>query len=168
MYATPFFSSSSRHFARSIPSSERSILLDVAIPLTRISKSKSFFNLSDSSEIWSKRVPPILPGPNSPIESVCCDIKNTEWRALKAFVASLDAITADMFLSDEPCAIALMFIPARANEEKNFPATPIRPGIASPTAANIESSVSLSMLVMLWLSSSFANSCLNVLDALFA
>ena len=65
-------------------------------------------------------------------------MKNPEWRLLSAFAESAIFMTAEMFLSLEPCAIALMFILLFAREEKNFPATPIAPGISSPTAARMD------------------------------
>ena len=87
----------------------------------------------------------MFPGPNKPKESVCWDMKKTVWSALSALTASRLEMTALMFLSLEPWAMALTFTPALARDEKSLPATPMRPGMDSPTTARMERLSSISM-----------------------
>ena len=77
----------------------------------------------------------MLPGPKRPTERVWAERKKDECRALSALCESSSRMTAEMFLSEEPWAIALTFTPALARAEKNLPDTPTWPLIISPTAA---------------------------------
>ena len=165
LYAMASLLNLSRQEERSIPSSDKSIFFDVAIPRTLISRSNSLRSLSLSAESWSRSVPPIFPGPKRPTESVCCDKKKTECRALSALPLSSALITALIFLSEDPCAIALIFIPARPRDERNAPAVPTCPGMPSPTAAMIARSLSLSIAEIPFSWISWENSALMVFTA---
>ena len=60
-----------------------------------------------------------------------------------AFLTSCDAITAVMFFSDDPCAIARTLIPLRPSTPNIFPLTPGWLRICSPTKAIMDKSFSM-------------------------
>ena len=118
-----------------------------------------------SLAICPSRVPPMFPGPMSPTDKACLERKKRACSALRAFLESWHLMTALMFVSLEPWAMAITFTEALPKEEKNLPATPAWPVMRLPTAARIAKPGSPSMLWIRRSSSSWANSLLAVSHA---
>ena len=57
-------------------------------------------------------------------------------------------MTAEMFRSDDPCAIARTLTPALPSAWKNLPAIPVRSIIPSPTMARMQQSLTTSTVCM--------------------
>ena len=64
--------------------------------------------------------------------------KNASCKILMAFFTSSVLITAEIFLSDEPCAMARIFTPFRPSAPNILPLTPVWFFILSPTMAMMD------------------------------
>ena len=95
---------------------------------------------SDCWSIWINNLEPTFPIPI--INRFICLIlfsKNISCKVFKAFLTSFSSITAVIFLSEEPCEIALTLILFFPNALNIFPLIPWWFFILSPTNAIIES-----------------------------
>ena len=99
-------------FFKSIPSSSISIFRLLDKPTTLTCRCILCCNTSSCCCNWPSNLAPTLPVPV--INRLTCLYvvsKNSSCKTLMAFRTSLVAITADIFFSDEPCAIARTLTP---------------------------------------------------------
>ena len=105
--------------------------------------------------ICSTNVPPTLPTPTTKIFKLfLCPSKWFSWSTFNALETCFSSITAEIFLSEDPWAMALMLTPLLPNALNIFPETFTCPLIFSPTKAIIDKFVStLGLLTLpIWIS----------------
>ena len=100
-----------------------------------VSALEAISQLTFSSVLPTPTPPAHAPSTTSPTRTDVCDSLNAAWTALSARVASEPGTTAEMFLSDNPCAMARTLIFDSPRALKNLPATPVVLDMPSPTAA---------------------------------
>ena len=114
------------HCCKLIPSSSTQYFLLLATPATFTLKCICSKRYACCFRICPNNLEPTLPTPATKrLISFISFSKNTSWMVLVAFFTSALDITAVIFLSDEPWAIALMLTPFLPSALKNLPLMPV-------------------------------------------
>ena len=149
-----------------MPSREKIAFLDDAIPTTLSNSPDSFFRVSYCECICSMSFAPTVPTPQMKrFRTLYSDRKKESWITFSDFLRNSLFTTNDIFVSEAPCAHAMIEIPERPRQPNSFPAIPGVCFMFSPTIAMVARPVSAFMGNMAPVSISLANSSLSTLTA---